>query len=333
MGGKSTPLRSGAVKKQSLGVGPQVFNSSSLIRCRPDSRGCASSGWRTSCLNTLPVNLAPLRHAPPVITPGIPVARKKPARPSLNCTLILGAIPQESELVERAIVGARHAKLGPFPYVTGKLAGRRVILAVTGIGKTNAGMVTTAFIEKFKPREVIMTGTASRIDPEIRNGDVIVGEVTCNHDFGSLGADYRMAYFGAEGPLGDQMPILYPADKRLLAAAKKAIKTHVPESADHLSPSYVPIVRVGRLTAGDQFGITDARIDDIRTQLKPNLMEMESGSTAQVCWYLRTPFICIRSGSNPTQNSPDDAYRKLSPFAARQAALFTLSLVAQLSPK
>ena len=273
----------------------------------------------------------PLRHAPPVITPGIPVAKKKAARPSKNCTLILGAIPQESELVERALSGAKPGKLGPFPYVSGRLHGRKVILAVTGIGKTNASMVTTAFIEKFQPREVIMTGTASRIDPSVRNGDVIVGEVTCNHDFGSLGKDYRMEYFAAEGPLGDQMPILYPADKRLLAAAKRAIKSHVPETATHQTPEYVPIVTVGRLTAGDQFGITDARIADILIQLKPNLMEMESGSTAQVCWYLRTPFICIRSGSNPTQNSPDDAYRKLSPLRLKASSTSSrISLVKEL---
>ncbi len=296
----------------------------------PRALAIGPGGGALAALAGGPVNLAPLRHAPPVIIPGIPVAKKKPARPSKNCTLILGAIPQESELVERALVGAKKGKLGPFPYVIGKLHGRKVILAVTGIGKTNAGMVTTAFVEKFQPREVIMTGTASRIDPAMRNGDVIVGEVTCNHDFGSLGADYKMAYFAAEGPLGDQMPILYPADKRLLAAARKAIKTHVPETASHQSPPYLPVVKVGRLTAGDQFGITDQRIADILAQLQPNLMEMESGSTAQVCWYLRTPFICIRSGSNPTQNSPDDAYRLLSPFASRQAALFAISLVKAL---
>jgi nucleoside phosphorylase len=59
-------------------------------------------------------------------------------------------------------------------------------------------------------------------------------------------------------------------------------------------------------------------------------MEMESGSVAQVCWYLRTPFICIRGGSNRTQGRPDNDYRRLSPFAARQAALFAVSLVGEL---
>jgi len=164
----------------------------------------------------------------------------------------------------------------------------------------------------------------------VRNGDVIVGAVTCNHDFGSLGEGYRMEYFGAEGPLGDQMPILFMADPRLVAAARRAIRVHTPEKALHQKPSYVPRVRLGRLTAGDQFGITEERIADIRRQLKPDLMEMESGSTAQVCWYLATPFLCVRSGSNRTQNSPDNDYRTLSPFAARQAALFTVSLVREL---
>ncbi len=272
-----------------------------------------------------------LRNAPPVIYPGIPVAGRRKPRPSRNLTLVLGAIPHESELVEWAMTHRTRAKLQGFPYVKGRIAGRPVVLAVTGIGKTNAALITTLFVEHFRPREVIMTGTASRINPEIRNGDVIVGAVTCNHDFGSLGAGYAMEYFGAEGPLGDSSPILYPAEPRLLAAAQRALGRHTPEVAFHQTPAYLPLVRVGRLTAGDQFGITDERIADIRKQLQPDLMEMESGTAAQVCWYLRTPFICIRSGSNRTQNSPDNDYQTLSPFAARQAALFTVSLVGELA--
>jgi adenosylhomocysteine nucleosidase len=274
-----------------------------------------------------------LRNAPPVIYPGIPVAaRRRPGR-SADLTLVLGAIPQESELVEWAMTGKSRGRLRGFPFVRGRIAGRAVVLAVTGIGKTNAAMITTLFVGHFRPREVIMTGTASRINPAIRNGDVIVGGVTCNHDFGSLGAGYAMEYFGAEDPLGGSAPILYPADARLLAAARRAMRDHRPEVASRHSPAYTPVVRVGRLTAGDQFGITAGRIADIRRKLRPDLMEMESGTTAQVCWYLRTPFICVRSGSNPTQNSPDNAYRTLSPFAARQAALFTVSLVRALAGK
>ena len=267
-----------------------------------------------------------LKHPPPTIVEGISIAKRRAARATRDVTLILGAIPQESELVELAMTGKKRGKLSGFPYVTGRLHGRKVGLAVTGIGKTCATMLTTLFVEKFQPREVLMTGTASRINPAIRNGDVIVGEVTCNHDFGSFARSDVMEYFAAEGPLGDHMAIVYPGDARLLAAAKRAIRTHVPETASQHTPSYVPVVRTGRITSGDQFGITEARIADIRSQLNPDLMEMESGSVAQVCWYLRTPFLCIRSGSNRTQNSPDNDYRKLSPFASRQAAYVNVSL-------
>jgi adenosylhomocysteine nucleosidase len=273
-----------------------------------------------------------MKNAPPVIISGIPVAAaRKPAAGRRDLTLVLGALPQETELVEDAMKGRKRAKLGRFPYVEGRIGGRRTVVAATGIGKTCASMITMLFAGHFRPRELIMTGTASRINPEMRNGDVIVGEVTCNHDFGSLRANYEMEYFGAEGPLRDSMPIVYPAAPGLLAAARRAIRAHVPETAVQHSPAYVPRVRLGRITSGDQFGITDERIADIRRQLAPDLMEMESGSVAQVCWYLGIPFICIRGGSNRTQSTPDNDYRKLSPFASRQAALFTVSLVAELA--
>ena len=277
----------------------------------------------------------PLRHTPPTVVAGIPVAKPRVPRPSRNLTLVLGAIPQETDLVAWALTKKQHGTFAGFPFTEGRIDQRRVIVAVTGIGKTNATMVTTLFAEKFRPREILMCGTASRIDPTIRNGDVIVGEITCNHDMGSLGAAYVMEYFGSEGPLGDHSPIVYPGDRRLLAAAKLAIRTHVPETAalPHHTPPYVPLVRLGRITSGDQFGITDERIADILRQLRPNLMEMESGSVAQVCHYLRVPFLCIRSGSNRTQKSPNNDYRTLSPFASRQAALFTLSLVRELATK
>jgi 5'-methylthioadenosine/S-adenosylhomocysteine nucleosidase len=271
-----------------------------------------------------------LRHAPPVIMPGLPVARRLKPGPSRNLTLVLGAIPQETELVEWALSGRTRGRLRGFPYVRGRLGGRPTVVAVTGIGKTNASMVAALFIGHFRPREVVMTGTASRINRAMRNGDVIVGESTCNHDFGSLGANFAMEYFGAEGPLGDSCPVLYPADPGLLSAARRAIRRHRPEVASHRRPPYTPVVRLGHLTAGDQFGIPPRRIRDILRQIRPDLMEMESGSVAQVCWYMRTPFVCVRSGSNRTQNSPDNDYRKLSPFAARQAALFTVSLVAEI---
>jgi adenosylhomocysteine nucleosidase len=279
----------------------------------------------------MPTNPPALTHAPPLNVPGLPVAAlRRPAPRRRNVTLVLGALPQETELIDRALSGPKRGRLGPFPFREGRIAGSRVIVAATGIGKTCAAMITMRFAAHFQPREIVMTGTASRINPAVRNGDVIVGETVCNHDFGSLLRGFKMEYFGAEGPLGEPMPIIYPAAPGLLAAARRAIGHHAPEPAMQHDPAYVPLVRVGRITSGDQFGIPPERIADIRLQLAPDLMEMESGSVAEVCWSLRIPFLCVRGGSNLTQNSPEGDYRKLSPFASRQAALFTVSLLREL---
>lgn len=234
-------------------------------------------------------------------------------------------------MVEWALARRRRGRLAGFPFCRGRIDGRDTVVAVTGIGKTNATLLTTLFVEHFRPREVLMCGTASRINPQVRNGDVIIGAITCNHDMGSLNSGGRMEYFASEGPLGDHSPIIYPADRRLLSAARRAARTHVPEFAAQHDPPYAPAVRVGRITSGDQFGIFAGRIRDIRAQLRPDLMEMESGSVAQVCHYLRTAFLCIRSGSNRTQPSPDNDYRTLSPFAARQAALFAVAVTRELA--
>ena len=274
-----------------------------------------------------------LGNPPPTIIPGISVSPSRRSGPSRDVTLVLGAIPQESELVELALTGAKRGHLCGFPFVSGRLGGRRVVVGVTGIGKTCATMITSLFVEHFRPREVLMTGTASRINPAIRNGDVIVGEVTCNHDFGLFARSDVMEYFSAAGgPSGTTWPSSTPGDRQPPGRGVwRAIRTHVPETASQHTPSYVPRVRTGRITSGDKFGIRARLIRDIRRKLLPDILVMERGSVGLVCWYLRTPFLCIRSGSNRTQNSPDNDYRKLSPFASRQAALFTISLVRELA--
>src|SRR5258706_15273521 len=104
----------------------------------------------------------PLRHAPPTIVAGIPVARQRTPRPSRDLTLVLGAIPQETDLVEWALSKKKRGKLADFPYLEGRIDARRVVVAITGIGKTCAAMITALFVEKFRPREVLLCGTASR---------------------------------------------------------------------------------------------------------------------------------------------------------------------------
>src|ERR1700737_2513056 len=102
--------------------------------------------------------------------------------------VILGAVPQEITVFTAAMGNPRKQTLWGIPYYRGKLEGKNVVVAITGIGKTYTGMTTTLFITEFKPRLVLMSGTGARINPELRTGDVIVATTTYEHDYGSLTA-------------------------------------------------------------------------------------------------------------------------------------------------
>ncbi|HEV7821182.1 MAG TPA: 5'-methylthioadenosine/adenosylhomocysteine nucleosidase, partial [Burkholderiales bacterium] len=88
--------------------------------------------------------------------------------------------------------------------------------------------------------------------------------------------------------------------------------------------------RTGLICSGDVFGMTAAKIADIRSKLKCDLVEMEGSAVAQVCHELQVPHLVIRGGSNLAQPSPGEDYKALGQIAARQAAFFTLHVVRSL---
>ena len=247
-----------------------------------------------------------------------------------NLTLILGAMPQEIVAIRQSLIQPREGKLSVFPYVSGILAGRRVILAVTGVGKTNATMVCSIFAFHFKPSEVIFTGTGSRLNRKLRTGDIILGAKTCHHDMGTLNST-GMQYRNFRGPIqGTRTPFRYSADRCLLKLAKTAAESYEPRPVTVDGATYKPKIRPGIICAGDVFGQSEARIKEIRKKLGADIMEMEGSSISQVCRQLELPHLVIRAGSNLTQENPSDDYQRLGPVAAHSAARFTMHFVGQL---
>ncbi len=239
-------------------------------------------------------------------------------------TLILSAMPSEIRLIQAHVKQPKTGRLACFPYVAGTIGGRRVVTAVTGVGVTNGAMVAALFIEKFSPAEVIVSGTGSRFNPRIDTGDTVISTKTIHHAAGSL-TDGGMVYRKVRGPLPGQMTHwAYPPDPRLLRLAKAAIKSYTAEPVTANGKTYVPRVLTGVVTASDLFGVSDAKIADMRKKLNPDIMEMESAAIAQVCTQLRTPHIVFRAGSNRTQSNPGNDYRLLGQKAAWAAARWTV---------
>jgi nucleoside phosphorylase len=255
--------------------------------------------------------------------------------------LILGAVPQEIVPLQQALAAAASETIDGIPCDVGQIGGHRVILALTGVGKENSVMVTTALLDHYRPRYALMTGTAARIRRTVRTGDVIIVRRVAYHDVGSLTPDgvvtgkldqaghlVATPWFGPDRQRSTISE--FAPDPGLLALAVDYAGRFAPEPVSLPGLAYVPVVRLGSVVTGDLSGVTDAKIADIRRRFDPDLMEMESAAFAHVCTYLHVPFLIIRSGSNYAEEQNYDDYVRLSPIAARHAAAFTLGLLPSL---
>lgn len=248
-----------------------------------------------------------------------------------STTLVLGAMPSEIRTIQAALRDRRSGTYAGFPYDTGTIGGRRVVTAVTGVGVTNGAMVAALFVNAFAPHELIVSGTGSRFNPRLRTGDTVISRKTIHHAAGSL-TDGGMVYRKVRGPLPGQMTSwFYRPDPELFALAKAAARTYVPSDVVVDGERYTPRVLTGVVTASDLFGVSDAKIADMRAKLAPDIMEMESAAIAQVAEQLGVPHIVFRAGSNRTQSNPGAAYRKLGQIAARAAARWTVHYVGALA--
>lgn len=246
-------------------------------------------------------------------------------------TLILGAMPSEVVAIDSALTAPREGTLEGYPFRRGAIGKRRVVVAVTGVGITNAAMTAALFVQHFRPKELVFTGSGARLNPEIRTGDIIISRKTSHHNAGNW-TESGMVYRKVRGPLPGQMtPYEYAADPRLLKLARAAAKTFPARTIRVAGKSYEAKARVGKICSGDVFGLTKFKIADIRKKLGCDLIEMEGSAAAQVCWQLGVPHLVIRSGSNLAQPNPGEDYRKLGQIAAHQAARFTAHFVEHLA--
>jgi len=244
--------------------------------------------------------------------------------------VILGAVPQEITVFTAAMGNPSKQLLWGIPYYRGKLEGKNVVVAITGIGKTYTGMTTTLFITQFKPRLVLMSGTGARINPELRTGDVIVASTTYEHDYGSLTAK-GMVYRPMNSPDdGKEVENAFSPPKSLLSKADAALSSYHGPDVTANGDTYTVKARRGVVSSSDLFGVTQQRIEQLRSLFHTDIMEMESAPLGHVCQTLGVPYLIVRAGSNVAQEAPNDDYLRLGPIAAREAAKFSLHLLRYL---
>jgi len=178
---------------------------------------------------------------------------------------IIVALKSEAQKFLDELNNKKEFKLADKPAYEGEIFGKKVILAISGIGKVSAGLTTQKLIDEYSPDFILNFGTAGGMNKsvEILNYYAIVK--CCQFDF-----DLREL---------DGVPLGYIQEYNT---------AYFPAKTDKLS-----FLKISNLATADRFTNDEKDIHTIN-DIGCSIRDMEGGAIAQVCISNDIPIYIIK---------------------------------------
>jgi adenosylhomocysteine nucleosidase len=214
---------------------------------------------------------------------------------------IMGALPEEINGIVQLLEEKQAYSSGKRTYFTGKIQGIQTVVVFSRWGKVAAATTVATLLLRFHVTEIIFTGVAGAIQPELNIGDVVIAKRLIQHD---LDGRPLMAEF--EIPLLNisyievrpkQLNIASKAVNRLIDPNRFASIVS-PEERKQFNISN-PKLWMGDIASGDKFFAKNSDKEALIKKLPEVLcVEMEGAAVAQVCYEYDIPFTVIRTVSD-----------------------------------
>jgi len=245
-------------------------------------------------------------------------------------TAILGAFPPEMTILQQRLREKRDTVIQQVRFTLGLLNGRRVVLAQTGMGKVNAAMATTLVLEHFKPHELLFSGIAGGVDPQLSPGDLVIGTAVAYHDYGTLTPD-SLQVRATRNPftLVDN-PIYFSCDSVLVQMAQAVSRSLHFEKIHEAGADRLPLIVAGIIVTGDVFVASTPATEKFHRQQHAEATEMEGAAIGQLCWQQGVPFLVIRSLSDNANSHAAADVRAFYQVAADNSASLVIALAGAL---
>ena len=233
---------------------------------------------------------------------------------------IVSALHDELSALLPRLEGARVQRVAGRDFHLGRLAGRDVVLVLSGIGKVAASATAALLIDRFGAQSLLFTGVAGGLGEGVGVGDLVVADALLQHDLDA-------------SPLFPRWEVPLKGVSRFAtdAAARAALAQACDEvlAAPHPALAAFGLFGVrrheGLVVSGDRFVATSRESAALRQALPDALaVEMEGAAMAQVCADFGRPLSVLRTVSD---RADDAAHVDFSRFVAEVAAEFSRDVV------
>ncbi len=253
-------------------------------------------------------------------------------------TAILSALPDEQSTLVAHLAHPQRLMHAGRAFWRGELAGRAVVLALSGIGKVAAATTATALIERFGVARVVFTGVAGGVGDGVNVGDVVVAQDYLQHD---MDASPLFPRWEVPGYARSRLVCDAPLSALLLGAASACVSSasgrfDLKNMAQGGIEGAAHRAHHGLIASGDRFVSAADEAHRLRTTLRDAghdvlAVEMEGAAVAQVCHDYGIPFAAVRTISDRADDTAHvDFPRFVQTVASRYAEHMVLTLMQKL---
>ena len=227
---------------------------------------------------------------------------------------IIGAMEVEVAILKEKMEDVRIIKKASMDFYEGILAGKKVVVVRSGIGKVNAGICAQILADVFSVDAIINTGIAGSLNKNINIGDIVLSTDVVQHDMDATGFGYRKG----QSP---QMPVFFfNADDNLRRLAAEVCKEVNPDIQ----------VFEGRIASGDQFVCDQDVKNQIVSDFSAYATEMEGAAIGQAAYLNEIPFLVVRAISDKADGSAQMDYSEFEKAAVDHSVRLTLNMLARI---
>ncbi len=217
---------------------------------------------------------------------------------------IIVAMEEEREAIVNIMTDIKVEQIYNLRFLKGKIQGKNCVLVKSGIGKVNAARTTQVMLQNFEVQYVINLGAGGSINGMLNIGDVLIGKQVVQHDFDITAFGHSKGYITG---VGDSII----CDRELVNEFEQMIQS-IPER------NYQ--IKIGVVATGDIFCTEAWMKDKIRAKFNADVVDMECGAIAQVCYLDNVPFMVIRAISDTPNGKNASTFDENLKLASKRCA-------------